>query len=106
MYRAFTSQRIINILKKHEGIHIDNVIQALEKLLREGVKTLIVQSTHLMNGFEYDYMVTELDIYKDRFDTLLVGEPFLTQMAFMGHGTEHSANAVIQDYRKRLSTGS
>ena len=126
VHSAFTSQMIINILKKRDGIHIDNVMQALEKLIHKGVKRLIVQPTHLMNGFEYDKMVTELDIYKNQFDNLLIGAPLLaddddlakvidvitsktapkvdsnTAVIFMGHGTEHFANKVYRRLQEKI----
>ncbi|MEG1774645.1 MAG: sirohydrochlorin cobaltochelatase, partial [Oscillospiraceae bacterium] len=54
--RAFTSQMIIKKLKTRDQLEIDNVQQAIERLIADGVGTLVVQPTHVMNGFEYDEM--------------------------------------------------
>ena len=75
--RAFTSQMIINKLKKRDGIHIDNVQEALERAIADGIKTLIVQPTHLMDGFEYNDVCEELETYRDSFDDLVLGAPLL-----------------------------
>ena len=125
--RAFTSQIIIDVLDERDGIKIDNVTEALDKLVADGVKTLVVQPTHLMNGFEYDDLMAELESYKDQFDSLSVGEPLLTSDAdmdavidtitartgsyadedtaivFMGHGTHHEANAVYATLQGKIT---
>lgn len=124
--RAFTSQIIIDKLKKEENIEIDNVKQALDRAVANGVKTLIVQPTHLMNGLEYNDLKKELDKYKDKFDKIALGEPLLTSdedfkqviaaitndtkeyldgetaICFMGHGTEADSNKVYATLQEKL----
>lgn len=116
--RAFTSQIIINKLKSRDNEQIDNVEEAMNRLVADGVKTLVVQPTHVMNGFEYDEMVEAITPFADKFDAISIGKPLLssdkdyaeladiiteettqynvvkTAVVFMGHGTEHPANAT------------
>lgn len=116
--RAFTSQIIINKLKERDNEQIDNVEEAMNRLVADGVKTLVIQPTHVMNGFEYDEMIEAVMPFKDKFDAFSVGTPLLssdedyseladillaetagynvekTAVVFMGHGTEHPANAT------------
>ena len=124
--RAFTAQTIIDKLKKEENIEIDNVKQALDRAVANGVKTLIVQPTHLMNGLEYNDLKKELDKYKDKFDKIALGKPLLTSdedykqviaaitndtkeyldgetaICFMGHGTEADSNKVYATMQEKL----
>ena len=76
--RAFTSQMIIRRVKSRDQVSIDSVEEALERAVDNGVKTLVVQPTHLMNGLEYQELVRELDSYRDRLEQIGVGEPLLT----------------------------
>lgn len=116
--RAFTSQIIIDKLKRRDNELIDNVEEAMNRLVADGVKTVVVQPTHVMNGFEYDQMVEAVTPFKDQFNALSIGKPLLssdadytelagiitaetaaysgdrTAVVFMGHGTEHPANAT------------
>ena len=73
--RAFTAQIIINHVQARDGEKIDNVDQALDRAVANGVKNLVVQPTHLMHGAEYDELVEALDNYKDKFETVTVAEP-------------------------------
>lgn len=124
--RAFTSRVILDILKKRDGLEIEHVEEALERLAEDGVKELVVQPTHVMSGCEYDDMAAAADRFRTRFDRLAVGEPLLTRdedydrvaavlagetaayrrsgaaVVFMGHGTEHAANAVYGKLQKKL----
>jgi len=125
--RAFTSQTIIDKLKKRDNLEIDNVEQALERLVSDGVKTLIVQPTHLMNGYEYDDLAAAVETYKEKFDKVALGHPLLTSdkdleavaaalpeitkeyntdgtaIVFMGHGTEHDSNNVYTKLQDTLT---
>ena len=116
--RAFTSQIIIDHVKSRDGEAIDNVHEALERAVNNGVKILVVQPTHLMHGFEYTDLKNELAEYADAFDKIVLAEPLLnidrdydtvaeavvaatadfdngeTAICFMGHGTEAESNAV------------
>lgn len=124
--RAFTSQIIIDKLKERDGLEIDNVTEALDKLVDDGVKTLVVQPTHVMSGYEYDDVVSEVEKYKDQFDSVAIGAPLLTSdedyanvanalkdataeystdgtaIVFMGHGTEHESNAAYAKFQNTL----
>lgn len=124
--RAFTAQIIIDKLKKEVNIEIDNVKQALDRAVANGVKTLVVQPTHLMNGLEYNDLKKELDKYKDKFDKIALGKPLLTSdedfkqviaaitndtkeyldgetaICFMGHGTEADSNKVYATLQEKL----
>ena len=75
--RAFTAQIIINHVYARDGEKIDNVDQALQRAVDNGVKNLVVQPTHLMHGAEYDELITSLDNFKDKFETVKVAEPLL-----------------------------
>lgn len=125
--RAFTSQIIIDILEEREGLEIDNVEEALDRAAADGVKNLVVQPTHLMDGYEYTDLVNALADYEDKFDQIAVGEPLLTSDAdydavvqaitgktasyddgetaicFMGHGTEADSNAVYATLQNKLT---
>ncbi|MDO4454057.1 MAG: sirohydrochlorin cobaltochelatase [Eubacteriales bacterium] len=116
--RAFTSQIIIDKLEERDGLEIDNVGEALDRAVEDGVKTLIVQPTHLMDGLEYNDVVDEIAEYADQFEKVVIGEPLLTSdedfknvakaiteataeyddgenaICFMGHGTEAESNEV------------
>lgn len=72
--RAFTAQIIINHVQARDGEKIDNMEQALQRAVDNGVKNLIVQPTHLMHGAEYDELKAAVEEYKDKFDTVKVAE--------------------------------
>lgn len=119
--RAFTAQIIIDKLQKRDGITIDNMTEALDRCVEDGVKEIVVQPTHLMAGLEYADVKDELDKYADKFDKISLGDPLLTSdddykkvaaaikenmasfddgktaLCLMGHGTEADSNA---DYAK------
>ena len=78
--RAFTAQIIINHVQARDGEKMDNVNQALDRAVNNGVKNLIVQPTHLMHGAEYDELIGELDNYKDQFESVQVAEPLLGEV--------------------------
>ena len=125
--RAFTSQIIIDHLAKRDGEIIDNVHDALERAIRNGVKILVVQPTHLMDGFEYNDLKKELAAYADAFDRIVLGDALLTidrdfdmvaeaiveataayddgetAVCFMGHGTEAASNSVYAKMQTVLS---
>ncbi len=125
--RAFTAQIIIDILKERDGLEIDNVTEALDRAVADGVHNLIVQPTHLMNGLEYQDVIAELEKYRDDFDQLVVGEPLLTSdkdfeavaraitdaagsyedgetaILYMGHGTEAESNQVYAKMQETLN---
>lgn len=127
--RAFTAQIIIDKLKERDGLEIDNVTEALDRAVADGVQNLIVQPTHLMDGLEYMDLMAELGEYKEDFASISVGDPLLTSDAdfegvitaitdatkeyddgetaivFMGHGTEAESNQVYTAMQDKLAAG-
>lgn len=125
--RAFTSQIIINKLKERDGLVIDNMEEALKRAIRDGVRTLVVQPTHMMAGFEYMELAKELKRYEDKFDRACLAAPLLTDdedfeavikavtedmascddgetaICFMGHGTEAASNAVYSRLQRMMA---
>ncbi len=124
--RAFTSQIIIDKLKKRDKIEIDNVKEAMERMVKDGVKDVVIQPTHIMEGFEYDDVVTEVKEYADKFDTIRFGKNLLSEdkdydrlievleketeqykkegmaRVFMGHGTAHQSNDTYAKLQKKI----
>ncbi len=78
--RAFTAQIIINHVQARDGEKIDNMDQALQRAIDNGVKNLVVQPTHLMHGAEYDELCEALDKVKDKFEKVVVAEPLLGEV--------------------------
>ena len=78
--RAFTAQIIINHVQARDGEKIDNMEQALDRAVANGVKNLVVQPTHLMHGAEYDEMCEAVEQYKDKFDSVAIAEPLLGEV--------------------------
>ena len=78
--RAFTAQIIINHVQARDGEKIDNMDQALDRAVANGVKNLVVQPTHLMHGAEYDEMMEMIDSYRDKFESVAVAEPLLGEV--------------------------
>lgn len=125
--RGFTSQIIIDHVKSRDNIAIDNVGEALNRAVDNGVKNLVIQPTHLMNGLEYTDLVNEVAQYSDSFEKVVVGEPLLTSdddykavikaiteataeyddgetaICFMGHGTEADSNKVYAKMQDMLA---
>ena len=78
--RAFTAQIIINHIQARDGEKIDNMQQAMDRAVANGVKNLIVQPTHLMHGAEYDEMMEMVESYRDKFESVAVAEPLLGEV--------------------------
>lgn len=78
--RAFTAQIIINHVQARDGEKIDNMDQALQRAVDNGVKNLVVQPTHLMHGAEYDELSAAVDEYADNFDSVVIAEPLLGEV--------------------------
>lgn len=124
VYRAWTSQMIIRKLRERDGYEVDTVSQAMERMLEDGVRELIVQPTHVVNGVENDRMKEDVARYANRLETVSFGAPLLTSdldyerlvtclkkefselpedtaLVWMGHGTSHYVNSAYAalDYR-------
>ena len=78
--RAFTAQIIINHIQARDGEKIDNMTQALDRAVANGVKNLVVQPTHLMHGAEYDEMCEAIEAYRDKFESVSIAEPMLGEV--------------------------
>ena len=78
--RAFTAQIIINHVEARDDEYIDNMQQALDRAVENGVKNLVVQPTHLMHGAEYDELKEAVDEYADKFDSVVIAEPLLGEV--------------------------
>ena len=78
--RAFTAQIIINHVQARDDEQIDNMQQALDRAVANGVKNLVVQPTHLMHGAEYDEMVEAINEYSDKFESVAIAEPMLGEV--------------------------
>lgn len=125
--RGFTANIVIDHVERRDGIHIDDINESLDRAVDNGVKNLVVQPTHLMNGLEYDEIVGKLAEYADCFDKISVGEPLLTSdedfdvvadaiieataeyddgetaICFMGHGTEAESNQIYEKMQQVLT---
>ncbi len=88
--RAFTAQIIINHVQARDNEKIDNMKQALDRAVDNGVKNLVVQPTHLMHGAEYDELMAALEEYLDKFETVQVAEPLLGKVG-------HDATEINDD---------
>ena len=93
--RAFTAQIIINHVQARDGEKIDNVEQALERSVSNGVKNLVIQPTHLMHGAEYDELMEVVENYKDKFESVKIAEPLLGEVG--------SDAAVINEDKKEVA---
>lgn len=117
VYRAWTSGRIIRKLRQRDGVHIDTVTEAMERMLADGVTEVIVQPTHVIGGIENDRMTEDALAFQDRFMSIRFGRPLLSgeedsdrviravmeeykelpsadALVLMGHGTPHQVNEV------------
>lgn len=99
--RAFTSQIIINHVQARDGERIDNVAQALDRAVSNGVKTLVIQPTLLMHGAEYDELCETVAAYADKFESVAVAEPLLGKVgrdaSAVNEDKQTVAKAVVAD---------
>ena len=125
--RGFTANIIIEHVQRRDGVVIDDVTEALARAKANGVKNLLVQPTHLMNGYEYGDLVKELEACAGDFESVKIGAPLLTTdedfavvaqamvdaaaghddgktaVCYMGHGTEAASNGIYSRMQKHLS---
>ena len=94
--RAFTAQIIINHIQARDDEHIDNMDQALERAVNNGVKNLVIQPTHLMHGAEYDELMEAVDAYKDKFESVKVAEPLLGEVGEDAAAVNNDKKAVAE----------
>ena len=125
--RGFTANIVIDHVAQRDGEKIDDIDESLKRAVDNGVKNLVVQPTHLMNGLEYTDLKNELAGYSDSFEKIALGEPLLTSdddfqkvmnaivdatkeyddgetaICFMGHGTEADSNSVYTKMQETLT---
>lgn len=117
VYRAWTSNVILGKILIRDGIKINNVIEAMEQIVKDGIEELTVQPTHIINGLENDRMIQDVLAFQGQIDSIKFGAPLLTyskdyknavkiimdsfkdlkkdeMLVLMGHGTEHHANSA------------
>ena len=125
--RGFTANIVIDHVAKRDGEKIDDIDESLKRAVDNGVKNLVVQPTHLMNGLEYEELKGDIAQYSDAFDKIAIGQPLLssdddfsrvenaivdwtkdyddgeTAIVFMGHGTSADSNGVYQKMQDLLT---
>lgn len=127
LYRAFTSRMIIQKLKQDDGISVDNVTEAMQRMASEGVTHVIVQPTHILDGVENNRMKEDVRAFAASFRQIRFGAPLLSSAAdiqdvigtlldewggipsdeavvFMGHGTSHHSNTVYASLARALQS--
>ena len=118
--RAFTSRIIMKKLHDRDGISVDSVCQVVEKLYLDGYQEVLIQPLHVIPGYEYEEVISDLVPYVGKFARFAVGAPLLAEdqdchavvqalsheiadiphdvaIVWMGHGSSHPANIA---YRK------
>lgn len=128
--RAFTSRMIIKKLKERDGYHVDTIEEALDCAVKDGIRRLILQPTHLMDGNEYMKVAEMADAWQTKFECLAIGVPLLysesdiqsviqvitedtksfndeqTAICLMGHGSDADANVIYSDFQQKLRAAS
>lgn len=117
IYNAYTSKMILKVIKERDSLHVNNVTEAMEEMLENGIEEVIVQPTLILNGIEYDLMVDDVKAFENKFNKIKIGTPLLTTtkdsfdvikafekkspkikekeaIVFMGHGSEHYTNSI------------
>lgn len=94
--RAFSAQIIINHVQARDGEKIDNMDQALQRAVDNGVKNLIVQPTHLMHGAEYDELSEAVASYSDKFESVSIAEPLLGEVGSADDSVNSDKEAVAK----------
>ncbi|MDO4869551.1 MAG: sirohydrochlorin cobaltochelatase [Bacillota bacterium] len=130
LYRAWTSGFIIKRLRAR-GEDCLTLDEALDSMEADGINDVLVQPTHLLDGYENRRMKDTLGEYADRFESVCVGEPLLgsgediekvaqiirdeirpacgcgtgRSLVLMGHGSadDPSANHVYDDLQEALT---
>ena len=109
---------IIKKIRNRDGLHIDTVTEAMERMAKDGIRQVVVQPTHVINGIENEQMIRDALAFEERFEKIVIGAPLLTSdedsvrvirtlaeetgplsqgeaVVFMGHGTTHYANTCL-----------
>ena len=119
LYRAWTSPRIRAKLLKRDGIHINDIPEAMEQIKADGVRNVVVQPTYVITGFESDAMKQKVMAFENNFNSIIICDSLMVTrqdrvevcqavareyhpgsdevLLFMGHGTEHVANELYPE---------
>lgn len=115
LYRAFTSEIIIKVLKQRDSIEIMDVEQALQQMKKDGITHVYVQPTHIIDGIENHKAYETVQQWKNEFEYIGMAKPLLgdqedyrkvveaiwdnlkegvknNALILMGHGSDHKAN--------------
>lgn len=113
--RAYTAHIVIRRLRER-GERINTVEEALEQLKQEGFEKIVLASTHIIPGEEYDSLCRAAEGLPVS-EALLTSEEDLHWIAglmgqiarregrpvlFMGHGTDHAADETYVRLRAML----
>lgn len=124
-YRAFTSSIVRKRIEREEGVRVPSPAELMETLLAAGYTEVRCQSLHVMPGIEYEKMCGELALFREKFEHFALGAPLLATpgdcravcegllaelpvlgedeaWVYMGHGTEHFANAVYSEVENQF----
>ncbi len=125
-YRAWTSSFIIRRVREAEGLVVDTPRDALEAMVRDGITDVLVQPTHLSDGYENQRMLSIVREYEERFDNISIGRPLLcseedraaaaqllpelfpeggsedTALFLMGHGSQKHPVDVYEEFQRTL----
>ena len=125
---AYTSRIVMKRLAQR-GIRKDTPVDALLKLRSEGIKTVKVQPSYIIDGIEMDRLRQDVEQVRPFFDSIWVSTPLLysvedaekvcdilvnrhpadskkrEHVLFIGHGTEGPATALYSqlDYMLRAN---
>ena len=127
IYRAFTSESIIERIWKKEGYRVDSISEALQRALTEGVRKMVIIQTHLVKGIRYEAMEQAVASYQERFEELRVVQPVLsidynvealargfisignayddgkTAVCFVGHGIDEDSGIAYRILQQHLN---
>lgn len=127
--RAFTSEIIVNKLAERDGFFVETPAEALLRLTDEGFTRVVVQSLHVLPGYEYQELKDTVREFEEggAFSAVSLGEPLLyahedygssvealkkqlppdksgEAVLLMGHGTSHFSNACYYCLQNALQS--
>lgn len=127
IYRAFTSESIIERIWKKEGYRVDTIGEALQRALADGVRKMVIIQTHLVKGIRYEAMEQAVASYNNQFEELYVVQPVLsvenhieafaqglasigntyddgrTAVCFVGHGIDEDTGTAYHILQQHLN---
>ena len=104
VYRAWTSKIIMKRVRENLGLEVDDVQKAMERMKKEGIKKLLVQPTHIINGIENDNMIRDVRKYESYFEKIIFGKPLLTDDEDYEKTVEITAKDIFDDIKSDCKT--